>query len=156
MVEMSDFEGRTSKFSWGTKFSSTGLRVPHDGRWRHDSSPRNSTSRRLQATGSSPATRCHLGPAHCFWRYQFSWVEDEWHVFFVRQLYFPIRRALPFTDAQVCAEGHVMQGDGCTQRNLTSLLRHSMALPSIDGVVDFLLQAMKRRRESRRNPFPSQ
>ena len=56
----------------------------------------------------------------------------------------------------ILMEGHVMQGDGCTPRNLTSLVGHIMGLPSIDVVVDFLLQAMKKRRESRRNPFPFQ
>ena len=49
-----------------------------------------------------------------------------------------------------------MQGDGCTARNLTSLVRHILALPNIDCVVDFLLQAMKKRRGSRRNPFAFQ
>ena len=59
-------------------------------------------------------------------------------------------------EGQVRVEGHVMQGDGSTPRNLTSLVRHIMALPSIDVVVDFLLQAIKKRRDSRRNPFPFQ
>ena len=30
-----------------------------------------------------------------------------------------------------------MQGAGCTERNLISLVGHIMALPRIDGVVDF-------------------
>ena len=71
-------------------------------------------------------------------------------------LYSTLRRALPFTGTQVRVEGHLMQGDGCSPRNLVSLARHIMALPSIDVVVDFLLQALKQRRESRRNPFPFQ
>ena len=94
--------------------------------------------------------------AHCYWRFQLRWVEDEWHIFFVCPLYSQLRRALPFTSNQVRVEGHVMQGDGCTPRNLTSLVGHIMGLPSTDGVVDFLLQAMKLRRESRRNSFPFQ
>ena len=94
--------------------------------------------------------------AHCYWRYQIRWVEDEWHIFFVCPLYETLRRALPFTGNQVRVVGHIMQGDGCQPRNLISLVRHIMALPRIDGVVDFLLQAMKRRRESRQNPFPFQ
>ena len=49
-----------------------------------------------------------------------------------------------------------MQGEGCTERNLTSLVRHILALPSIDVVVDFFLQAIKLRRQSRRSPFPYQ
>ena len=57
---------------------------------------------------------------------------------------------------QVRVEGHLMQGDGCVPRNLVSLVRHIMALRSIDVVVDFLLQAMKQRRDSRRHPFPFQ
>ena len=70
-------------------------------------------------------------------------------MFFVCPLYSTLRRALPFTGNQVRVVGHIMQGDGCQPRNLISLVRHI-----IDGVVDFLLQAMKRRRESRQNPFP--
>ena len=70
-------------------------------------------------------------------------------------LYSTLRRARPFTSTQVCVEGHEMQGDGCLPRNLTSLVRHIMALPSIDVVVDFFLQAIKKRRDSRRNLFHS-
>ena len=94
--------------------------------------------------------------AHCYWRFQLRWVEDEWHIFFVCPLYSQLRRALPFTSTQVRVEGHVMQGDGCTPRNLTSLVRHIMGLPSIDVVVHYLLQAMKLRRDSRCNAFPFQ
>ena len=101
---------------------------------------------------SVPSRAC----AHCFRRYQISWVEDEWHLLFVCPLYSSLRGALPFTGTQVRVEGHVMQGEGCTARNLTSLVRHIMALPSIDVVVDFFLQAIKLRRDSRRNPFPFQ
>ena len=101
---------------------------------------------------SVPSRAC----AHCFWRYQISWVEDEWHLLFVCPLYSSLRETLPFTGTQVRVEGHVMQGEGCTARNLTSLVRHIMALPCIDVVVDFLLQVIKKRRESRRNPFPFQ
>ena len=52
--------------------------------------------------------------------------------------------------------GHVMQGQGCSERNLTSLVRHVMALPRFDVVVDFLLRAFKMRRDSRRNQLPYQ
>ena len=50
----------------------------------------------------------------------------------------------------------VMQGDGCTARNLTSLARHIMVRPSMDVVVDFFLQAVKKRREARQSlpPLP--
>ena len=101
---------------------------------------------------SVPSRAC----AHCFWRYGISWIEDEWHLFFVCPLYSSRRRALPFRSTEVLVEGHRMQGAGCTERNLTSLVCHIMALPSIDGVVDFLLHAIKLRRNSRRNPFPFQ
>ena len=66
-------------------------------------------------------------------------------------LYSTPRRALPFTGAQVLVEGHVMQADGCTARNLTSLVRHIMAFPGIDVIVDFFRQAIKKRREARRH-----
>merc|ERR1711964_276397 len=100
------------------------------------------------------APLCHSGTL-CRW---LPWGSSgiEWHVFFVCPLYFTLRRALPFTGNQVCVEGLDVQGDGCLPSNLTSLVRHIMALPSIDVVVDFLLQAMKKRRESRHNPFPFQ
>ena len=105
-------------------------------------------------SGNWDLTRHRLPPracAHCYSRYGISWVEDEWHVFFVCPLYSSLRRALPFTGTQVLVELHVMQGAGCTERNLTSLVRHIMALPTIDGVVDFLLRAIKLRRDSRRS-----
>ena len=94
--------------------------------------------------------------AHCWRRYQSRWVEDEWHVLFVCPLYSTLRRALPFTGVQILVEGHVMQGNGCTARNLTSLVRHIMALPSIDVIVDFFLKAIKKRRDDRRACLPFQ
>ena len=105
-------------------------------------------------SGNWDLTRQWLPPracAHCYRRYRIAWVEDEWHLFFVCPLYSSLRRALPFTGTQVLVEGHVMQGEGCTERNLTSLVRHTMALPTIDGVVDFLLRAIKLRRDARRS-----
>ena len=101
---------------------------------------------------SLPSRAC----AHCFWRFQIRWVEVEWHLLLVCPLYTSLRRALPFTATQVRVEGHVMQGEGCTERNLTSLVRHILSLPRMDVVVDFFLQAIKLRRESRRSPFPHQ
>ena len=98
---------------------------------------------------SVPSRAC----AYCFWRYQLSWVEDEWHILLVCPLYSNLRAALPFTSDQVRVEGHVMQGEGCTERNLTSLVSHIMALPSFDVVVDFFLKATKKRRDWRHNPF---
>ena len=70
---------------------------------------------------------------------------------------FHIRGTIPFTGAPVLVDGgHVMQGQGCSERNLTSLVRHVMALPRFDVVVDFLLRAFKMRRDSRRNQLPYQ
>ena len=84
-------------------------------------------------------------------------MEDEWHLLFVCPLYDPIRGTIPFTGDQVLVDGgHVMQGQGCSERNLTSLVRHVMALPRFDVVVDFLLRAFKMRRNSRRNQLPYQ
>ncbi len=84
-------------------------------------------------------------------------MEDEWHLLFVCPLYNPIRGTIPFTGDQVLVDGgHVMQGQGCSERNLTSLVRHVMALPRFDVVVDFLLRAFKMRRDSRRNQLPYQ
>ena len=107
---------------------------------------------RLGSTKGSRPQSLHLQKT-CF---QISWIEDEWHLLFVCPLYSSRRRALPFRSTQVLVEGHRMQGAGCTERNLTSLVRHIMALPSIDSVVDFLLHAIKLRRKSRRNPYPFQ
>jgi hypothetical protein len=72
--------------------------------------------------------------AHCFWQYPMSGVEDESHILFVCRLYSALCRALPFTGTQVWVEGDAMPGDGCTMCNLTSLVRHVLALPSIDVV----------------------
>ncbi len=94
--------------------------------------------------------------AYCYRRYQISWIEDEWHLLFVCPLYSSQRRSLAFTGRQVCVEGHPMQGDGCVPRNLVSMMQHIMSLPSIDVIVDFLIQAMKLRRDSRPNAFPFQ
>ena len=93
---------------------------------------------------SVPSRAC----AHCYWRYQMSWIEDEWHLLFVCPLYSSRRRALPFRRTQVLVEGHRMQGAGCTERNLTSLVRHIMAFPSMDIVVNLFFQASKLRRVS--------
>ena len=104
---------------------------------------------KLSNRHSVPSRAC----AYCFWRYQLSWVEDEWHILLVCPLYSNLRAALPFTSDQVRVEGHVMQGEGCTERNLTSLVSHIMDLPSFDVVVDFFRKATKKRRDSRHNPF---
>ena len=58
------------------------------------------------------------------------------------------------TKAQaIRVEGHALQGDGCSQRNLIQLLRVMMLHPRFVAVADFLLQAMKRRRQFRQNLY---
>ena len=94
--------------------------------------------------------------AYCFRRYQISWIEDEWHILFVCPMYSFQRRSLPFTGPQLCVEGHPMQGTGCVPRNLVSMMKHIMSLPSLDVIVDFMVPAMKLRRDSRRTTFPFQ
>ena len=88
--------------------------------------------------------------AYCYWTYHMSPPkEDEWHVLFVCPLYDHLRRMLPFTRAQVLREGHELQGEGCTERNLTSLVEHVLALPKVDPVIDFLAQALRLRKQAR-------
>ena len=76
-------------------------------------------------------------------------VEDEWHVLLVCPLYDNLRRRLPITRTQVLREGHELQGGGCTERNLTSLVEHVLAPPKVDPVIDFLLQALRLRKQAR-------
>ena len=76
-------------------------------------------------------------------------VEDEWHVFFVCPLYSRFRRALPFTARELLVEGHEVQGGGCTPRNLTALVRAILQAPNFDSVLDYLIRALKRRRQFR-------
>jgi len=66
-------------------------------------------------------------------------IEDEWHVFFVCPLYASLRRMLPFTAHDALVEGHAVQGDGCTTRNLRALVRAMLQTSKFDAVVDFLL-----------------
>ena len=94
--------------------------------------------------------------AHCFWRYQLPWVEDEWHLLLVCPLYDGLRHSLPFTAPQLCVVGHPLQGDGCVPRNLTALVGRILGLERIDVVVDFKNRALKRRRESRRQSLSFQ
>ena len=80
-------------------------------------------------------------------------VEDEWHVFLVCPLYSRPRRALPFTARQILVEGHAIQGEGCTQRNLVALVRAILQTPSFDSIVDYLIKALKSRRQHRGRAF---
>ena len=113
---------------------------------------------RIPAIGTSPDTRCHPVPART--------ASGGTNSPGQRMNAIPfscVRCILFFADPYLLqprkffVDGHVMQGDGCTARNLTSLVRHILAIPSIDVVVDFLLQAIKKRRDdSRRIQFPFQ
>ena len=61
---------------------------------------------------------------------------------------------MPFTMEQVCVEGHPIQGDGCSPRNLQSLVSAIMRAERFEFLIDFLLQALKRRRQHRKHPRP--
>ena len=88
--------------------------------------------------------------AHCFWVVASApFTEDEWHVFCVCPLYQPLRSRLPFTAADIVVEGHAVQGDGCTPRNLQALARAVMGSPNFTVIIDFLLLALKERRKFR-------
>ena len=78
-----------------------------------------------------------------------TFVEDEWHIFLVCPLYDGLRPSLPFSAESARVEGHRLQGDGCTPRNLLSLVRSIMLVPRFEIVADFLLQAQKKRRQFR-------
>ena len=82
-----------------------------------------------------------------------SCVEDEWHIFFVCPLYGRYRRALPFTARQVPVEGHEVQCDGCTLRNLTALVCAILQASNFDSVVAYLIRALKSRRQHRGRAF---
>ena len=78
-----------------------------------------------------------------------TFVEDEWHIFLVCPLYDALRRSLPFTVESALVEGHRLQGAGCSPGNLRSLVQSIMQVPRFEVVVDFLLQALKKRRTFR-------
>ena len=80
-----------------------------------------------------------------------TFVEDEWHIFLVYPLYDGPRRSLPFTADSARVEGHRLQGAGCSPSNMRSLVRSIMQVPRFEVVVDFLLQAQKKRRLFRQN-----
>ena len=80
-------------------------------------------------------------------------VEDEWHVLLICPLYAQFRRQLGITARAIRIEGHAMQGDGCSQRNLIQLVRAVMQHPRFVVVADFLLRAVKMRRQFRQNLY---
>ena len=85
----------------------------------------------------------------------FPCVEDEWHILLICPLYRDLRRPLSLSAEAVRVEGQPsgMQGDGCTRRNLIALIRTIMLHPRFDIVIDFLMQAMRRRWQYRRNSY---
>ena len=98
--------------------------------------------------------------AYCYWDIGVRFVEDEWHVFLICPLYSLLRRSLrttprhpPLTDhmtaQQVRVEGHELQGDGCTPRNLAALAKALLTTPKPGTGVDFLIRALKLRRQYR-------
>ena len=88
--------------------------------------------------------------AFCYWTYHMPHcVEDEWHVLLVCPLYSRFRHALPFTSEQVIVEGHDIQGEGCTERNLTALVQAILQAPRFDSIVDYLSRALKVRSQYR-------
>ena len=100
----------------------------------------------------------HTGPSracvYCLrWWHMAPCVEDEWHVLLICPLYEQLRRPLRLTARAIRVEGHPMQGDGCTQRNLIQLIRAVMLHPRFVVVADFLLRALKRRRQFRQNLY---
>ena len=62
-------------------------------------------------------------------------------------------RTLRFTAEAIRVEGHPMQGGGCNQRNLLELTRAATQHPRFEVIADFLLQALKRRREFLQNMY---
>ena len=88
--------------------------------------------------------------AYCFRRYStWPFVEDEWHVFFVCQLYAPFRARLPIRLADMRVQGHPMQGDGCTPQNLVTLARAVLRVKDQNLVAEFLMRSMAARRRTR-------
>ena len=77
------------------------------------------------------------------------YVEDEWHVLLICPLYQTVRNKLPFTAARVRVEGHELQGEGATERNLQSLMAAVLQAPNPNIVAEFLAVAMAARRRHR-------
>ena len=48
-------------------------------------------------------------------------------------------------------EGHEMQGDGCTQRNLVALVRTVMLHIRFEAIIDFLLRTLEISRQFRKH-----
>ena len=76
-------------------------------------------------------------------------IEDEWHVFFVCPLYSAFRATLPFRVEDVRVEGHPIQGNGCTPRNLQPLASALLRVRNQNLVAEFLMKALNARRRYR-------
>ena len=66
-----------------------------------------------------------------------------------RPLYERFRRRIPFQAAGILVEGHPLQGEGCTPRNLAALIRAVLSDPRRDSIIDFLYEAIRLRRQYR-------
>ena len=50
---------------------------------------------------------------------------------------------MPFTAEELCVEGHAIQGEGCSPRNLQALNGAMLRPDRIDFVMDYPIQALK-------------
>ena len=88
--------------------------------------------------------------AHCYYRWDtLPFVEDEWHLLMVCPLYANFRTRLPFRVADVRVKGSEVRGDGCSERNLTSLLRAILQIPDANVFAEFLMRSTAARRRYR-------
>ena len=76
-------------------------------------------------------------------------VEDGWHLFLICPLYSSLRRSMPFTAEELCVEGHDQQGQGCSRRNLQSLMNAILRSNRVEFLVDYLTKAFKLRKSYR-------
>ena len=76
-------------------------------------------------------------------------VEDEWHLFLICPLYSSLRRSMPFTAEDLCVEGHDQQGQGCSRRNLQSLISAILQSNRVEFLIDYLIKAFKLRKSYR-------
>ena len=87
---------------------------------------------------------------YCYRRFAtLPFVEDEWHVFFVCPLYAAFRTRLPLRLEDTRVEGHPMQGEGCTPRNLVQLARAVLQVRDPNRVAEFLMRSMSARKRAR-------
>jgi hypothetical protein len=88
--------------------------------------------------------------AYCYARYHTApFIEDEWHFLLICPLYDSFRKRLPVVARDVLVEGHVLQGGGCTPRNLSSLTSALLRLPDPNVLAEYLMRAVAARRHFR-------